>query len=55
MHQIIPTDGKTKLKVEFAVKCFTTMNQFFVGETPDVQWRNREQRNDEEHYEEASF
>ena len=55
MHQIIPADGKTKLKVEFAVKFFTTMNYFFVGETPDVHWRNREQGNDKEHFEETRF
>ena len=30
--QIIPTNGKTRLKVEFVVTFFTTINLFFVGE-----------------------
>ena len=32
LFQIIPTNGKTRLKVEFAVTFFTTINLFFVGE-----------------------
>ena len=35
---------------------FTTVIFYYVGQTPpDIQWRNREKRNDKGHHEMARF